>query len=150
MKPLALTPEANAAGLRNTRMAVYMARQIRLDELPEFKRECDLIGKEVRPIMDKILEMGDGDVAIGVVRACEAGVMDIPWSPNNYMKSRVMPARDADGYLRMYDCGDMPMDPEVMAYHHDRLREHADKQGIRSIMSWPSPVFMNFLKALGN
>ena len=124
------TPEANAAGLRNTRMAVYMARQIRLDELPEFKRECELIGKEVRPIMDKILEMGDGDVAIGVVRACEAGVMDIPWSPNNYMKSRVMPARDADGYLRMYDCGDMPMDAEVMAYHHDRLREHADKQGI--------------------
>ena len=38
-----------------------------------------------------------GDVAIGTIRACEAGVMDIPWSPNNYMKSRVMPARDADG-----------------------------------------------------
>ena len=111
-------------------MAIYMARQIRLDEMPEYKRECDLIGKEVRPIMDKILEMGDGDVAIGVVRACEAGVMDIPWSPNNYMKSRVMPARDIDGYLRMFDCGEMPMDTEVMAYHHERLRERADKDGL--------------------
>lgn len=124
------TPEANAAGLRNTRMAVYMARHIRLDELPEFKTECDIIGKEVRPIMDKILEMGDGDVAIGVVRACEAGVMDIPWSPNNYMKSRVMPARDADGYLRMFDCGEMPMDKDVMAYHHEKLRERADRDGL--------------------
>lgn len=124
------TPEANAAGLRNTRMAVYMARHIRLDELPEFKTECDIIGKEVRPIMDKILEMGDGDVAIGVVRACEAGAMDIPWSPNNYMKSRVMPARDADGYLRMFDCGEMPMDKDVMAYHHEKLRERADRDGL--------------------
>lgn len=124
------TPEANAAGLRNTRMAIYMARHIRLDELPEFQTECDMIGKEVRPVMDKILEMGDGDVAVGVVRACDAGVMDIPWSPSNYMKSRVMPARDADGYLRMFDCGEMPMDADVMAYHHDKLRIRADRDGI--------------------
>lgn len=124
------TPEANAAGLRNTRMAIYLARQIRLDDLPEFKTECDMIAREVRPVMDKILEMGDGDVAIGTVNACEAGVMDIPWSPNNYMNSRVMPARDGDGYLRMFDCGDMPISKDVMDYHHERLRLRAEKENV--------------------
>jgi methylaspartate mutase epsilon subunit len=124
------TPQANAAGLRSTRMAIYLARHIRLDEMPEFKMECDMIAREVRPIMDKILEMGDGDVAIGTIRACEAGVMDVPWSPSNYMKSRIMPARDADGYLRMFDCGMMPMDKDVMAYHHERLRKRAERDNV--------------------
>lgn len=124
------TPQANAAGLRSTRMAIYLARHIRLDTMPEFALECDIIAREVRPVMDKILEMGDGDVAIGTVRACEAGVMDIPWSPNNYMKSRVMPARDDDGYLRILDCGDMPMDKEVMDYHRERLTRRAEREGI--------------------
>ncbi|MFB0951570.1 MAG: methylaspartate mutase subunit E [Rhodospirillales bacterium] len=124
------TPEANAAGLRSTHMAVYLARQIRLNALPEFETECDMIAKEVRPIMDKILEMGDGDVAIGTIHACEAGVMDIPWSPSNYMKSRVMPARDIDGYLRMFDCGEMPMDPDVMEFHHERVRKRAEHENI--------------------
>ena len=90
------TPEANAEGLRTTRMAIYLARHIRLDEMPEFKIECDMIGREVRPVIDKVLEMGDGDVAVGTVRACEAGVLDIPWSPSRFIKSRIMPARDAD------------------------------------------------------
>jgi len=124
------TPQANAEGLRTTRMAVYLARHIRLDEMPEFKRECDLIAREVRPVMDKILEMGDGDVALGTVRACEAGVMDIPWSPNRQIKSRVMPARDADGYLRMFDCGDMPIPADVMEVHAESLKERAAKEGV--------------------
>jgi methylaspartate mutase epsilon subunit len=124
------TPEANAAGLRSTRMAVYLARQIRLNALPEFETECDMIAKEVRPIMDKILEMGDGDGAIGTIHACEAGVMDIPWSPSNYIKSCVMPARDIDGYLRMFDCGEMPMDPDVMEFHHERVRKRAEHENV--------------------
>ena len=124
------TPAANAAGLRNTRMAIYLARHIRLDALPEFQTECDMIGREVRPVMDKVLEMGDGDVAIGTIRACEAGIMDIPWSPSNYMKSRVMPARDADGYLRIFDAGDMPIPADVMDYHHARLRARAERDNV--------------------
>ena len=42
--------------------------------------------REVRPIVDKVLEMGDGDAAVGTVRAFEAGVMDIPWSPNRHVQ----------------------------------------------------------------
>lgn len=124
------TPEANAEALRTTRMAVYLARQIRIDDLPEFQREKELIGSEVRPIIDKILEMGDGDVAVGTVRACEAGVLDIPWSPNRQIKSRILPARDADGYLRILQPGDMPFPKDVLDYHEERLRKRAEKDGV--------------------
>ena len=124
------TPEANAAGLRMTRMAVYLARNIRLDGLTEFRDEKDLIKREVRSIVDKTLEMGDGDVALGTVRAFEAGVLDIPWSPSRYCRSRVMPARDADGYLRIVDPGLMPFPKDVMEVHEEKLRRRAVKEGI--------------------
>lgn len=124
------TPRANAEGLRMTRTAIYLARNIRLDGLPAFEREKELIRREVRPIVDKVLEMGDGDVAAGSVRAFEAGVLDIPWSPNRGVKSRVLPARDADGCLRIVDPGLMPFPREVMEIHEERLRKRAERDGI--------------------
>lgn len=124
------TPQANAEGLRMTRTAIYLARNIRLDGLPEFEHEKELIRREVRPIVDKVLEMGDGDVAVGAVRAFEAGVLDVPWSPNRGVKSRVLPARDADGYLRIVDPGLMPFPRDVMAVHEERLRKRAERENI--------------------
>ena len=124
------TPDVNAEGLRTTRMAIYLARHIRLDDLPEFKAEVDLIRREAKPVIDKVLEMGDGDAAQGTVKALEAGILDIPWSPNRFVKSRVMPARDADGYLRIYDPADMPIPKDVMAVHEERLKKRAEAEGV--------------------
>ncbi len=124
------TPDANAEGLRTTRMAVYLARHIRLDELPEFKAEVDLIRREAKPVIDKVLEMGDGDAAQGAVNALEAGALDIPWSPNRFVKSRVMPARDADGYLRIFDPGDMVFAKDVAEVHTERLKKRAEQEGV--------------------
>ena len=122
------TPKINADGLRMTRMAIYLARNIKLDSMPEFQNEVDLIKREVRPIVNKVLEMGDGDVALGSVRAFEAGILDIPWSPNKWVKSKVMPARDVDGCLRILDPGNMPFSKEVMEFHTEKLRLRAEKE----------------------
>lgn len=124
------TPQANAEGLRMTRTAIYMARHIRLDGLAAFEQEKELIRREVRPIVDKVLEMGEGDVALGTVRAFEAGVLDIPWSPNRGVKSRVLPARDVDGCLRILDPGLMPFPREVLEIHEERLRQRAEREKI--------------------
>jgi methylaspartate mutase epsilon subunit len=122
------TPKINADGLRMTRMAIYLARNIKLDSMPEFQNEVDLIKSEVRPIVNKVLEMGDGDVALGTVRAFEAGILDIPWSPNKWVKSKVMPARDVDGCLRILDPGNMPFSKEVLEFHTEKLRLRAEKE----------------------
>ena len=124
------TPQANAEGLRMTRMAIYLARDIRLDGLAAYEQERTLIGREVRAIVDKVLEMGDGDAAVGSVRAFEAGVMDVPWSPNRHCKSRVLPARDVDGCLRILDPGLMPFPRDILELHEDRLRKRAERDRI--------------------
>lgn len=124
------TPQANCEGLRMTRMAIYLARKIRLDGHPEYERERELIRKEVRPIVDRVLEIGEGDAAIGTVRALEAGVLDIPWSPNRYVRSRVMPARDADGALRILEPAGMPFPKDVLEFHEERLRKRAEREGV--------------------
>jgi len=123
------TREANAAGLRMTRMGIYLARGMRLDGMPEYEREKELIRAEVRAIVDRTLEMGDGDAAVGAVRAFEAGVLDVPWSPNRHVKSRIMPARDADGYLRVLDPAAVPLPREVMEVHQAGLARRAEKSG---------------------
>ena len=55
---------------------------------------------------------------------------DIPWSPNRQVKSRIMPARDVDGYLRILDPGDMPFDKQVLEIHTERLRRRAEREGV--------------------
>lgn len=120
------TPEQNAEGLRATRMGVYLARQVRIRELPEYQSEKAVLEEEVRSIVDAVLEAGDGDAALGTVRALQAGLLDVPWSPNRECASAVMPARDAEGYLRLVDSGGLPFPADVLSYHRERL-EHAAK-----------------------
>ena len=124
------TPRANAEGLRATRMAIYLARGMRLDGLPAYEREKQIIRAEVHAIVDRVLEMGDGDVAQGTVRAFQAGALDVPWSPNRQVRSRVMPARDADGYLRILDAADLPIPKDVMQVHEEALRRKAVGDGV--------------------
>jgi methylaspartate mutase epsilon subunit len=112
-----------------TRLAIYMARQIRLDGLPDYAFEKDLIVREVRSVVDRILELGDGDVATAAVRGFESGILDIPWSPNRYVKSRIMPARDVDGALRILDPGLMPFPKDVLEIHRERLARRAEREG---------------------
>ncbi len=121
------TKEANAEGLRATKMAINLAHTLRLAHLPEVVDEAEWIRREVRAIVDRTLELGDGDVALGVVRAFEAGVLDIPWSPNRYVASKVLPARDADGAIRMVAFGNLPLPDDVKAFHRERLARRAER-----------------------
>jgi len=41
-----------------------------------------------------------------------------------------MPARDADGYLRILDPGLMPFPKDVMEIHEERLRRRAAQEGV--------------------
>jgi len=123
------TPAANADGLRMARMGIHLARNVRLDGLPAFESEKELIRREVHAIVGKVLEMGDGDAAIGTVRAFESGVLDVPWSPNRQVRSRVVPARDAEGCLRILDPGAMPFPRDALEYNRERLRRAAERKG---------------------
>ena len=72
---------------------VAMLKSQVLPMTAEMEMETNLICIETRSIVDKIIELGGGDIAIGAIRSFEAGVIDIPFAPSQYNLGRVIPAR---------------------------------------------------------
>jgi methylaspartate mutase epsilon subunit len=122
------TSQANAEGLKATRMAIHLTRGRRLVEDEEMKTEMEIIRKESCQILDKALELGDGDIAVGAVRAIEAGTLDVPWTPNQNVKGAVIPVRDASGAVRYLQKGELPFDKEIIHYNEEKLKQRERKE----------------------
>jgi methylaspartate mutase epsilon subunit len=123
------TPEANVQGLKATRQAINMlADQARI-ETPEIRREEEIIRREVDCILSKVLELGAGDPAQGAVAAFEAGVIDVPFAPSVHNRGKILPMRDNEGCIRIFNRGSLPLDPDLVTWHRDRLQERARAEG---------------------
>ena len=123
------TKEANKQGLDSTRQIINMVRDQHFPESGGLQREIDLIKASVHAVLSKVYEMGDGDIAIGTVRAFEAGVMDIPFAPATCNAGTLMPVRDNHGAVRVLDHGATPLPDDVMDFHHETLAERAKAEG---------------------
>lgn len=121
------TVEVNCAGARATQKAIYMVRGQRLPLNAEILLEQRMIKKEAMSIVDKVLELGDGDPAVGTVRGFEAGVIDVPWAPNINTRGEVIPIRDARGGIRYLRMGNLPFDKEIIEYNNERIKEREEK-----------------------
>ncbi|MDR1773533.1 MAG: methylaspartate mutase subunit E [Clostridioides sp.] len=119
------TKEANAAGLRATKQVVSMLKDQSMLNVKSVVMEAELIEKEVDAIMAAIFEIGKGDLAIGTVRAFDAGIIDIPFAPSRYTAGKVMPTRDNDGAVRFFEFGNLPFSKEIKDYHIEKLSERA-------------------------
>ena len=123
------TKEANADGVKATRMAIQLMRSHRLTDSPALLEEKRIIVAEARAILDKSLEMGDGDPVQGSLRALQAGILDIPWAPNRHIAGKVIPVRDAAGAVRYLDPAGLPFSPEVLEYHREMIRQRETRDG---------------------
>ncbi len=119
------TKEANAAGLRATRQMISMLADQRMIEDSVLLAEVDMIRKETDCILQKTLELGEGDIAIGTVRAFQAGVIDVPFAPSRFNAGKIMPARDNQGAVRFLDTGNLPFTPEIKAFHREHIAQRA-------------------------
>jgi len=123
------TKEANAQGLRATRQMVNMLADQGTIETPEIEREQGIIRREVTAILERTLELGGGDPAAGAVAAFEAGVLDVPFAPSIHNRGRVLPMRDDEGCIRLFNTGELPLDPETAAFHRERLEQRGRTEG---------------------
>ena len=121
--------EANAEGGKATRMAVQLMRSNRLPEGPEVLQEKKIILQEARCILDKALELGDGDPVAASLRSLKAGVLDIPWAPNRHVAGKVIPVRDGAGAVRYLETAGLPFGPEILAYNREKIREREQREG---------------------
>lgn len=115
------TREANAAGIKTTKQVLNMLKDQSLPETKEVIREMEVIGMETRAILDKVLELGDGDIAVGAVRAFAAGALDVPFAPSRFNAGRLMPARDNTGAVRLLDFGKLPFPKLITDFHREQI-----------------------------
>ena len=123
------TKEGMAASVRIARHIDRLIGEARLTDNEEYRLECEMIEMEVRAMMDKTLEAGDGDIAVGLCKGVEAGWISTMLSPWKYNKGNVRLMRDADNAVRYFDTGDLPLPKEVKEYHADKLKSRAMKEG---------------------
>lgn len=123
------TKEANAMGIRATKMVLNLLKGQTLPDSDELEFEKNMIKKEVKQIIDKVLELGEGDLAVGTVKAFEQGVMDIPFAPSKYNAGKMLPARDNTGKIRYLNVGNLPFSQDIIDFHTAKLQERADFEG---------------------
>ncbi|WP_027307733.1 methylaspartate mutase subunit E [Caloramator sp. ALD01] len=123
------TKEANAAGIKATKQTLNLLRGQRLPESKELKAEIELIKAETKCILDKVFELGNGDLAVGTVKAFEAGVLDIPFAPSKYNAGQIIPARDNNGAVRFLEFGNIPFTKEIKDFNRQLLEERAKYEG---------------------
>ena len=95
----------------------------------EIETEVAIIKAETRCILDKVFELGNGDYAIGTVRAFEAGVLDVPFAPSQYSLNKILPARDNNGAVRLFDIGNLPFTQDLIDFHREKMDERAKAEG---------------------
>ena len=123
------TMEANAAGLRATSQLIHMLADQKMVDDSVLREEVDQIKREVRCIIEKTLELGEGDIAVGTVRAFQAGVIDVPFAPSRMNAGKIMPARDNYGAVRMLDCGNLPFTKDIKDFHREKIAQRAKLEG---------------------
>ncbi|MBD0259128.1 MAG: methylaspartate mutase subunit E, partial [Cytophagales bacterium] len=84
-------------------------------------QEKALLKREVTQLMDHIIELGNGSVALGAIRAIEEGFIDVPWSPNIYNKNQVVTVRDTHGAVRFLDFGSLPFTEDIKSFHGEKI-----------------------------
>jgi methylaspartate mutase epsilon subunit len=118
------TMEANAAGLRCTKQVVNMLSDQNFQN-NELELEKEIIRQETRCIVDKCFELGEGDIAIGVCRGVEAGVLDVPFAPCRANAGLMLPARDNNGAIRVLNMGNPPFGQDLKDFHMAKIEERA-------------------------
>jgi len=121
------TMEANAQGLRCTKQVVNMLadqdfKDARLEE------EKEIIRQETRCIVDKCFELGGGDIAVGVCRGVEAGVLDVPFAPCRANAGLMLPCRDNNGAVRILNMGNLPFTQDLKDFHKAKVEERAQAE----------------------
>ena len=111
------------------------AAQATPKNLARIRLEKKMIRAEVKQIMDAVIELGNGSVTVGAIKAIEEGVLDIPWSPNIYNKNKVMGIRDVDGAVRFLDFGNLPLDGRTKDFHMQKVNARKDLERDASVFS---------------
>lgn len=119
------TKEANAQGIKASKLVTRLLCDQKFPDCKELQDELNQIKKEVSCLMDAVLKVGDGDLAQGVVNAFKQGLIDVPFAPSKYNAGLILPVRDNDGYIRIFEFGNLAFTDEIKQFHKAKIEERA-------------------------
>jgi methylaspartate mutase epsilon subunit len=124
------TQETHKVSYRAAKWIFDVVREQKIEfEMKDVAIEEKVTETEVRAILDKILDLGDGDIVDGTIKAVESGVLDSPWSPNVNVKDKVLGVRDARGACRYLEFGNLPIPNEIKDFHRQKIAEREKLEG---------------------
>ena len=123
--------ENNAASLRCARMMANLLKDQKIDfvNTKAVKMEMEMLEQEIRAIVEKVIDFGNGDIAVGALRAIEAGVLDQPFASSQYAARKAIGVRDAEGAVRYLSHGNLPFSREIADFHREKIAEREKAQG---------------------
>jgi len=125
------TKEGMANSARIVRHLVKLLADQKVAESEKLELEARMIEMQARAMLDKTLDAGDGDPAVGLCKAIEYGWFDTMVSPWKHVKGKVMYIRDAENGVRFFKTGNVPIPKEAQEYNDAKLREREEKLGIK-------------------
>ncbi len=123
------TKEANGIGIKASKMVTKLLQDQKFPECEQLIKEMNQIKKEVNCLMNCILKVGDGDLAVGTVKAFEQGLIDVPFAPSKFNAGLILPARDNDGCIRILEFGKLGFSEEIKEFHRNKISERAASEG---------------------
>lgn len=122
------TMEANGIGVKASKFVVKLLKDQTMVDSFKLNEEMHQIEIEVSCLMDCIFLAGNGDLAKGVVKAFEQGLIDVPFAPSKYNMGKILPARDLEGNIRILEFGNCGFTDEIKEYHRKKIQARADFQ----------------------
>jgi methylaspartate mutase epsilon subunit len=122
------TAEANVSGLKTTGQVLRMLKNQQPMDRNLIAKEVEMINAEVVAMLEKTLELGEGDFAAGTARAFQAGVLDVPFAPSRAALGAILPVRDMYGAVRFFEFGNLPFNAEIKAFHRAAIEERAKRE----------------------
>jgi methylaspartate mutase epsilon subunit len=123
------TGEAHAVSYASANWVLNVIREQRIEFQIEGVEEEERIAElEIRAILDKLLEIGDGDIVVGSVRAVEMGILDSSFSPNRHVKDLVLGVKDSRGAVRYAEFGNLPVPEEAKEFHRRKVADRAKRE----------------------
>jgi methylaspartate mutase epsilon subunit len=124
------TEESHALSYESTNWLLNVIRGQSINlEMKEVDVEAAIAEMEIRAILNKLLEIGDGDIAVGCLKGVEEGIIDSCFSPNKQVRDKVIGIKDSKGAIRYLDFGNLPLPEEVKKFHREKIAEREKAEG---------------------
>jgi methylaspartate mutase epsilon subunit len=140
--------EAHAVSYRSANWIFNVVRQQKINfQMEEVRNEERIAEMEIRALLDKVLEVGEGDIAVGLQKAFDLGFMDTPLSSNVHTQGKALGVRDIRGACRYLDFGNLPLPKEAKEYNQEKIAERERIQGKKLDYHTVVEEFWSFSKA---